>query len=106
MQINVVIIQCIITFFLRLKLCLSFSETSLFKDIGTIITQITSIWKTHKESHCVAVTACKSSHGQESYLRVLNVFLQAKNIAYWKNKRKILFQNLLFLKEHYELWRC
>ena len=26
------------------------------------------------------------------------VFLLAKNIAYWKNKRKILFQNLLFLK--------
>ena len=40
-------------------------------------------------SHCVEVTACKSSHGQESYLRVLNVFLLAKNIAYWKkNKNK------------------
>ena len=32
-------------------------------------------------SYCVEVTACKSSHGQESYLRVLNVFLLAKNIA-------------------------
>ena len=102
---------------LRLKLCLPFSETSLFKDSGTIITRITVIWKLHKDrmrffawrvlfaykrviprSHCVEVTACKSSHGQGSYLRVLNIFLLAKNIAYWKNKRKILFQNLLFLK--------
>ena len=45
------------------------------------------------------VTACKSSRGQKSYLRVLNVFLLAKNIACWKNKRKILLQNLLFLKK-------
>ena len=45
---------------LRLKLCLPFSETSLFKDIGTIKTRITSIWKTNKDSHCVEVTACKS----------------------------------------------
>ena len=40
------------------------------------------------KSHCVEVTACKSSRGQESYLRVLKVFLLVKNIAYWKNKRK------------------
>ena len=79
---------------LRLKLCLPFSETSLFKDIGTLITWITGIWKTHKNSHCVAVTACKSSHGQEIYLRVLNVFLLTKNIAKIKN--------LLFLKR--TLW--
>ena len=46
--------------FLRLKLCLPFSETSLFKDIGTIKTRITSIWKTHKDRHCVEVTVCKS----------------------------------------------
>ena len=52
-----------------------------------------------RRRHCVEVTACKSSHGQESYLRVLNVFLLAKNIANKKkNKRKILFHNLLFLK--------
>ena len=44
---------------LRLKSRLPFSETSLFKDIGTIKTRITSIWKTHKDSHCVEVTACK-----------------------------------------------
>ena len=43
-----------------IKIVFAFSETSLFKDIGTIITRITSIWKTHKDSHCVAVTACKS----------------------------------------------
>ena len=45
---------------LRLKLCLPFSETSLFKAIGTIKTRITSIWKTHNDSHCVEVTACIS----------------------------------------------
>ena len=28
---------------LRLKLCLPFSETSLFKDIGTVITRITNL---------------------------------------------------------------
>ena len=44
---------------LRLKFCLPFSETSLFKDIGTIKTRITSVWKRHKDSHCVEVTACK-----------------------------------------------
>ena len=49
-------------------------------------------------SYCVEVTACKSSRGQEGYLRVLNVFLLAKNIAYLKNKRKVLLQNLLFLE--------
>ena len=94
---------------LRLKLCSPFSETTPFKGIGTIITGITGIWKTHKDrmcslngviprSHCAEVTACKSSRAKESYLRVLNVFLLAKNIAYWKNKRKVLFQNLFFLK--------
>ena len=83
---------------LRLKLCLPFSETSLSKDIGTIITRSTIIWKTHKDSHCVAVTACQSSHGQESYLRVLNVFLLAKNIAYWKNKRKNLIPKSIVFK--------
>ena len=30
-------------------------------------------------------------------LEYSTVFLLAKNIAYWKNERKILFQNLLFL---------
>ena len=48
--------------------------------------------------HCVEVTACKFLRGQESYLRILNVFLLAKNITHWKNKSKVLFQNLLFLK--------
>ena len=52
-------------------------------------------------SHSVEVTACKSSHGQESYLRVLNVFLLAKNIA----KEKCYSKIYCFLKEHYELWR-
>ena len=37
---------------LRLKLCLPFSETTLLKDIGTIITGITGIWKTHKGRMC------------------------------------------------------
>ena len=80
---------------LRLKLCLLFTETSVFKDIGTIIKRITTIWKTHKDTHSVGVTASKSSHRQESYLRVLNIFLLAKSIAYCKNKRKILLRNLL-----------
>ena len=53
----VVIIQSIIqsinaTICFRLKLCLPFSGTSLFKDIGTIITGITGIWKTHKDRMC------------------------------------------------------
>ena len=37
---------------LRLKLCFPFSETSLFKDIGTTITGITGFWKTHKDRMC------------------------------------------------------
>ena len=76
---------------LRLKLCLPFGKTSLFKDIGTIITRITSIWKTHKDSHCVDVTACKSSHGQESYLRVLNgIFISKEYSILEKQKKKYI----------------
>ena len=63
-------------------------------DIGTIITRITSIWKTHKDSHCVAVTVCKSSHGQESYLRVLNCIFISKEYSILEKQKK----NLLFLK--------
>ena len=75
---------------LRLKLCLPFSETSLFKDIGTVITRITSIWKTHKDSHCVAVTVCKTSHGQESYLRVLNGIFISKEYSILEKQKKNL----------------
>ena len=46
----------------------------------------------------VAVTACKSSHGQESYLSVLNGIFISKEYSILENKRKTLFQNLLFLK--------
>ena len=46
----VVIVQSIIA--LRLKFCLPFSETTLFKDIGTITTGNTGIWKTHKDRMC------------------------------------------------------
>ena len=45
---------------LRLKLCLSVSETSLFKDIGTIITGITGVWKTHKDRICSLHDECCS----------------------------------------------
>ena len=75
---------------LRLKLCLPLSETSLFKDIGTIITRITSVWKTHKDSHCVAVTACKSSHGQESYLKILNGIFISKEYSILEKQNKNL----------------
>ena len=37
---------------------------------------------------------------RELPLEYSTVFLLAKNIAYWKNKRKILFQNLLFVKKN------
>ena len=37
---------------LRRKLCLPFSETRIFKDIGILITGITGIWKTHKDRMC------------------------------------------------------
>ena len=37
---------------LRLKLCSPFSETTLFKDIGTMITVIMGIWKRHKDKMC------------------------------------------------------
>ena len=45
---------------LRLKLCLPFSETNLFKDIGTIITGITGIWKAHKDRMCSLHGKCCS----------------------------------------------
>ena len=37
-------------------------------------------------------------HGQESYLRVLNVALLEKNVAYWKTKEKS-YLNLFFKKK-------
>ena len=46
-------------------------------------------------SHCVEVTACKSLRGQESYLRVLDVLLLAKNIAYWKNKNESILKSFV-----------
>ena len=52
MQIVVISQSIIATVCLRLKLCLPFSETSLFKDIRTIITGITGIWKTYKDRMC------------------------------------------------------
>ena len=46
-------------------------------------------------NHCVEVTACKSSRGQKSYLRVLDVFLLAKNIAYWKNNKSLISKSIV-----------
>ena len=60
MQIVVIIQSIIATVCLRLKLCLPFSETSLFKDIGTIIKRITGIWKTHKDRMCSLHSKCCS----------------------------------------------
>ena len=68
--------------------------------IGTIITRITSIWKTHKDSHCVAVTACKSSHGQESYLRVLNgIFISKEYSILEKQKKNLIPKSIVSLKK-------
>ena len=50
-------IQCIIAFVYDWNcVCSLLSKTSVFKDIGTIITRITTIWKTHKDTHSVGVT--------------------------------------------------
>ena len=54
----------------------------------------------------VAVTVCKSSHGQESYLRVLNgIFISKEYSILDKQKKKPYTKIYCFLKEHYELWR-
>ena len=60
MQIVVIIQSIIATVCLRLKLCLLYSETSLFKDIGTITTGITGILKTHKDTMCSLHGKCCS----------------------------------------------
>ena len=43
-----------------------------------------------KDSHCVAVTACKSSHGQESYLRVLDDIFISKEYSILEKQKKNL----------------
>ena len=46
-------------------------------------------------SYCVEVTTCKSSRGQESYIRVLNVFFISKEYSILEKQKKSLISNFV-----------
>ena len=79
---------------LRLKLCLPFSETSLFKDIGTIITRITSIWKTHKDTVSQSLRA-NLHMDKRVTIRVLNgIFISKEYNILEKQKKNLISKSI------------
>ena len=74
-------------------------STAVFKNIGTVITRITSLWETHKDSHCVAVTACKIFIWTRDRvtITVLNgIFISKEYSILEKQKKNLIPKSIVF----------